>query len=84
MGMGYLTVSIDALAKLGNFHFFYFNERQDNSQLEITMNSPVWQSFSFVKKGLTHELSEKTWPWGGPVALAQFVEQVVALLEHNR
>lgn len=83
MGMGYLTVSTDVLAKLGNFHFFYFNERSDDSQLKATTNSPIWQSFVFVKKGNTHELAVKSWPWGGPLTLMQFVEQIVTALESS-
>lgn len=79
--MGYLTVSINTLQSLGDFNFFYFNERSDQSQLKQTFNSKVWQSFNFVKSGSVYSMKEKTWPWGGPIAVADFISQVTSKLE---
>jgi iron complex transport system substrate-binding protein len=79
--LGYLTVSIQNLQNLGLLNFFYFNERSDDSQLEKTIHSPVWQSFPFVKNKLTYRMKTDTWPWGGPLAVADFVKQVVNDLE---
>ncbi|WP_119344919.1 ABC transporter substrate-binding protein [Facilibium subflavum] len=79
-GMGYLTVGINTLRPLGVFNFFYFNERSDDSQLQRTIHSKLWQSFGFVKADLAFELGQKSWPWGGPVAVADFVLQITDIL----
>ncbi|TNF68932.1 MAG: iron-siderophore ABC transporter substrate-binding protein [Gammaproteobacteria bacterium] len=79
--LGYLTVSIQRLSNLGLLNFFYFNERSDDSQLVKTIQSPVWQSFPFVKAKLTYRMKTDTWPWGGPLAVADFVQQIVNDLE---
>ncbi|ODN42052.1 ABC transporter substrate-binding protein [Piscirickettsia litoralis] len=74
---GYRTVGIQTLSVLGQANVFYFNERADDHYLESTLKSPIWLNLPFVKSGLTYRLNQQTWPWGGPVALEKFIDEVV-------
>ncbi|MGJ3500422.1 Ferric-citrate-binding protein [Piscirickettsia salmonis] len=75
--LGYRTVGIQRLSTLGQTNVFYFNERADDSYLKNTLSNPLWLNLPFVKSALTYRFSQQIWPWGGPVALEKFINEVV-------
>lgn len=73
---GFSTVSVEALPKLGDAHFFYVVQDEDNV-FDADAVRPLWESLPFVKAGRAHALGGDTWLFGGPLS-AELLANTVA------
>jgi iron complex transport system substrate-binding protein len=62
---GFSTVSVEALPELGEAHFFYVVQDQDNVFASDAVR-PLWDELPFVRAGRAHALGGNTWLFGGP------------------
>lgn len=81
---GFSTVSIEALPQLGEAHFFYVVQ-DDDDVFASEAALPLWQALPFVKAGNAHPLGGDTWLFGGPLSAEVLAEKVaMALTAQNR
>ncbi len=76
---GFSTVSVEALPQLGEAHFFYVVQDDDNV-FATDMIRPLWESLPFVRAGNAHPLGGDTWLFGGPLSAEVLSEKVTAAL----
>jgi iron complex transport system substrate-binding protein len=73
---GFSTVSVEALPQLGEAHFFYVVQ-DDDDVFAAEAARPLWQSLPFVRAGNAHPLGGDTWLFGGPLS-AELLATLVA------
>jgi ferric hydroxamate transport system substrate-binding protein len=76
---GFSTVSIEALPQIGDAHFFYVVQDDDNVFLADSVK-PLWESLAFVKAGRAHALGGDTWLFGGPLSAQVLVDIILSAL----
>jgi iron complex transport system substrate-binding protein len=73
---GFSTVSVEALPQLGEAHFFYVVQADDDVFAAGAVR-PLWESLPFVRAGNAHPLGGDTWLFGGPLS-AELLATLVA------
>ncbi|MFW5689917.1 MAG: ABC transporter substrate-binding protein [Spirochaetota bacterium] len=73
---GFTTAGFEALTQLGNAHFFYVVQDQDDV-FDAAAGNELWESLEFVQNGRTYALGGGTWLFGGPLS-AQLLARTVA------
>lgn len=76
---GFSTVSMETLPELGDLHFFYVVQDDDNIFASEAVR-PLWESLEFVKKGHAYALGGGTWLFGGPLSAEVLVDIVLHAL----
>lgn len=77
---GFSDASIERLPELGDVHFFYVVQNDDNP-FETPSIKPLWDALSFVQAGHVYPLGGDTWLFGGPLSaelLADIVTNALA------
>ncbi|MFW6363429.1 MAG: ABC transporter substrate-binding protein [Spirochaeta sp.] len=80
---GFTTVGFEALTALGNAHFFYVAQPDDDVFAQAEDN-PVWQSLEFVQSGQTYSLGGGTWLFGGALSAQLVAEKITDSLLNNQ
>jgi ABC-type Fe3+-hydroxamate transport system substrate-binding protein len=76
---GFSEVSVEKLPELGDLHYFYV-VNADDQVMNLDTVSPIWQSLPFVKSGQAYPLGGDTWLFGGPLSAELIVDIVVGEL----
>jgi ABC-type Fe3+-hydroxamate transport system substrate-binding protein len=76
---GFTEVSVEKLPELGNLHYFYV-VNADDQVMNLDTVSPIWASLPFVKSGQAYPLGGDTWLFGGPLSAELIVDIVVGEL----
>jgi iron complex transport system substrate-binding protein len=64
---GFSAVSAEVLPQLGQAHFFYVVQDNDNVFASAAVK-PLWDSLPFVKAGRAHPIGGDAWFFGGPLS----------------
>lgn len=73
---GFTTVSVETLPELGNAHFFYVVQ-DDNNVFTREAIAPIWESLEFVQNERAYPLGGDTWLFGGPLSAGVLVETIL-------
>lgn len=76
---GYTDASIETLPQLGDAHFFYVVQADDDP-FQLSAIKPLWDNLAFVKAGKAYSLGGDTWLFGGPLSAQALVDLVVSKL----
>lgn len=76
---GFTEVSVEKLPELGDLHYFYV-VNADDEVMNLDTVSPIWASLPFVKSGQAYPLGGDTWLFGGPLSAELIVDIVVGQL----
>lgn len=76
---GFSTVSVEELPQLGDLHFFYVVQDDDNIFASEAVK-PLWEQLEFVKNGHAYPLGGGTWLFGGSLSAEVLIEIVVKAL----
>lgn len=76
---GFSTVSVEALPALGDLHFFYVVQDDDNVFASSAI-APLWENLEFVKNGHAYPLGGDTWLFGGPYSVELLADIIVQTL----
>lgn len=76
---GFTEVSVEKLPELGDLHYFYV-VNADDQVMDLDTVSPIWKSLPFVKSGQAYPLGGDTWLFGGPLSAELIVDIVVGEL----
>lgn len=76
---GFSTVSVEALPELGEAHFFYVVQ-DDDDVFAADAVRPLWETLPFVQAGRAHALGGDTWLFGGPLSAERLAAQLAAPL----
>lgn len=76
---GFSTVSLEALPQLGEAHFLYVVQ-DDDDVFASEAARPLWESLPFVRAGDAHPLGGDTWLFGGPLSAERLAVQVADAL----
>ncbi|MCC9076510.1 iron-siderophore ABC transporter substrate-binding protein [Litorilinea aerophila] len=76
---GFSTVSVEALPDLGDVHFFYVVQEENNVFAREAVR-PVWESLPFVQNGHAYPLGGDTWLFGGPLSAQVLVHAILDAL----
>jgi iron complex transport system substrate-binding protein len=76
---GFSTVSVEALPELGDLHFFYVVQNDDNVFVSDAV-TPLWENLEFVKNGHAYPLGGDTWLFGGPLSVSLLVDIIMGAL----
>ncbi|MBX3015938.1 MAG: iron-siderophore ABC transporter substrate-binding protein [Caldilineaceae bacterium] len=76
---GFSTVSVETLPELGDLHFFYVVQDDDNIFASEAV-TPLWENLEFVKNGHAYPLGGGTWLFGGPLSAEVLVDIVLKAL----
>jgi iron complex transport system substrate-binding protein len=77
---GFSTVSVEALPELGDLHFFYVVQDDDNVFASEAV-APLWANLEFVKNTHAYPLGGDTWLFGGPLSVNLLVEIILDALQ---
>ncbi|GAA4919335.1 iron complex transport system substrate-binding protein [Stackebrandtia albiflava] len=80
-GLG--QTDVEGLTKLPEDAVFWYIGGADESDVyaDTLADNAIWQSLQFVKDGEVERLPDGTWMFGGPAAMTQFIDAVVAIAE---
>ncbi len=76
---GFSTVSVEELPELGDLHFFYVVQDDDNIFASEAVK-PLWEQLEFVKHDHAYPLGGGTWLFGGSLSAEVLVDIVVNAL----
>jgi len=76
---GFTTVSVETLPELGDVHFFYVVQ-DDNNVFTRAALQPLWESLPFVQSGKAYPLGGDTWLFGGPLSAELVVDKIMNAL----
>lgn len=76
---GFSTVSVEALPELGDLHFFYVVQNDDDVFADSGI-APLWENLEFVQNDHAYSLGGDTWLFGGPLSVELLVDIVMDAL----
>ena len=76
---GFTTVSVEALPELGDLHFFYVVQDDDDVFADSAI-APLWENLEFVQNDHAYSLGGDTWLFGGPLSVELLVDLVMDAL----
>lgn len=74
---GFNTVDAEGLTALGDVHFLYVAQPEDDIFADVLPENPIWSTLPFVQSGRVYSLGGDTWMWGGPQSAQVLVDRVV-------
>lgn len=77
---GFNTVDIEALTQVGDAHFLYVAQEEDNIFTGALADNPIWQDLEFVQQERIHPLGGDTWLFGGPLSAEVLARDVAEVL----
>lgn len=77
---GFNTVDIEALTQVGDAHFLYVAQDEDNIFTGALADNPLWQDLAFVQADRVHPLGGDVWLFGGPLSAQLLAEDTASLL----
>lgn len=77
---GFSTVDVEALTQVGDAHFLYVAQDEDNVFTGALADNPVWQDLEFVQADRVHALGGDTWLFGGPLSAEVVAHRVAEVL----
>lgn len=77
---GFNTVDVEALTQIGDAHFLYVAQEEDNIFTGALADNPIWQDLAFVQADRVHPLGGDTWLFGGPLSAEVLARDVAGVL----
>ena len=74
---GYTTVDFEGFSTIGDVHFFYTAQPEDNT---LITSAPVWAVLPFVQSESAYWLGNDVWLFGGPLSAAKLVDTIMTSL----
>ena len=75
-GLG--STDVEGLTALGDTKLLYITSSAETDPFTSLAGNAVWESLPFVQSGDVHRLPDGIWMFGGPKAMIQYIDAVVA------